>query len=454
MSASSCRLPFLTQILYLVVRVDSAVNTTEFIDWRNADARLILDETANHKQRAIQMYKKAQDLLLGDVYRDFLGYSLAFVFFYYLVVFACVAPSPALTCAVAFEICVYIAFLAYRINRRAAKSGDARRSVGAALILTIPGGYKLTRWFAAFIAVSGTALLFCALVDAFSFGFAAAGQNQAATFMYSRFPVSVLAGVNPGYTMELLSGAQMKAGRYADVEGLYKALYKVRERHFGARSEKICEIYADFGDLAERGGNNAKAEQLYVYAINLSNEIKVPQGCGKYLTKLGLLQAQQGKFDQALKNLAEAKSMRSRIFGPDSQKVADTLLATAKVHRLMGDDDGAKTLAEEASAILRALPKQEVNLALYSAFVSMFLMSSVYLLTGKNGLLTSLAVSRLQKAIVDERVSEVRKIELKSHLGVLKQYTASTKSGAQAARKDHEAAKLSLLILLTSQDLR
>lgn len=400
------------------------------------------------------MHKKAKNFFFSNTYRDILGYSLAFVFFYYLVVFACVAPSAALTCAVAFEICVYLAFLAYRIKRRAAKSGDARQSVTAALILTIPGGHKLTRAFAAFIAVSGTALLFCALIDALSFGFAAAGQNQTASFIYSRFPVSVLAGVNPGYTMELLSGALLKAGRHADVEGLYKALYEVRQRHFGARSEQICEIYADLGDLAERRGNTAKSEQLYVYAINLSNQIKVPQGCGKYLTRLGLLQAQQGKFDQALKNLAEAKSMRSRIFGPGSQKVADTLLATAKVHQLMGDDDGAKTLAAEASAISRALPKQEVNLALYSAFISMLLMSAVYLLTGKNGLLTSLAVSRLQNAIVDERVSEVGRIELKSHLGVLKEYTASTKSDAKAARKDHEAAKLSLLILLTSQDLR
>lgn len=399
-------------------------------------------------------HMKAKEFFVSPTYRDILGYSLVSVFFYYLVVFACVAPSPALTGAVAFEICVYLAFLIYRIKRRGAKSVHARQSVTSALLLTMPQGAQLSRLFAAFIAVCGTAVLFCALVDALSFGLAAARQNQAATFLYSRFPVSVLAGVNPGYTMELLAGAQLKAGRYTDVEGLYKALYKIRETQFGARSEQICEIYADFGDLAQRRGDNAGAEQFYVCAIDLSNEIKVPQGCGKYLTKLGQLQAQLGKFEQALKTLAAAKSMRTRIFGPRSQKVADTLLATAKVHQSMGDADGAKTIAAEALAINRALPKAEVNLALYSTFISIFLMAVAYLLTNKNGLLTSLAISRLQQVIGDDRVSTVRKIELQSHLKVLKEYTASSKSDAPPARNDHEAANLNVLILLTSQDLR
>ncbi len=89
-----------------------------------------------------------------------------------------------------------------------------------------------------------------------------AGQYKAASFMYSRFPVSTLAGFNPGQTMELLSGAKMKAGRYADVERLYEALFAIRVEHFGARSERICDMYADFGDLTQRRGEFEKGRAI------------------------------------------------------------------------------------------------------------------------------------------------------------------------------------------------
>lgn len=398
--------------------------------------------------------RKATRFFLSNDYRDILGYSLALVFFIYLVVFACVAPSPALTGAVAFEICVYFAFLTYRLKRRGAKSVHARQAVTSVLILSIPGAELVSRLCMALAALGGSVVLVCALVDVLSFGLAAAGQYKAASAMYSRFPVSVLAGVNPGYTMELLSGAKVKAGQYADVERMYQALYDIRAKHFGARSERICDMYADFGDLAERRGDVQKAEAYYVYAIKLSNEIKVPQGCGKYLTRLGQLQADHGRYEEALKTLTEARSMRSRIFGEHSQKVADTLLVTSRVHQKMGNGETAKALAEQALSIHHSAPKTEVSLALYSAFFSVFVMLATYLLTDKNGWLTKLAIAKAQNILSEDNVSPEKKVELETYLQVLKEFTASSKSKAAKASNNHEAAHLSLILSLTSQDLR
>lgn len=392
--------------------------------------------------------------LLSNNYRDILGYSLALVFFFYLVVFACVAPSPALTGAVAFEIVVYLLFLAYRIKTRNLKSVSARQSITTGLLLSFSGGEAIFSLCSVFMALILSLVLIGAIIDATSFGLAAVGRYDAAAFMYSRFPVSTLAGVNPGYTMELLSGAKMKAGHYADVERMYKALLDVRVKHFGARSERVCDIYADFGDLAERRGNWQKAEKFYDDAIKLSNEIKVPQGCGKYLTRLGQLQADHGRFDEALKTLAEAASMRSRIFGASSSKVADTLLVTAKVCQRMGQVQQAETLACQARMMFKALPKTEVNLAVYSAFASLFIICAAYLLTDKNGWLTRFAISRLETALRYESVSASKKEKLDSHLKVLKEFTASPKDNKGSLSNNHEATGLCLILSLTSQDLR
>lgn len=409
---------------------------------------------SKEKPRVFKVKSTILHFLLSSSFRDILGYSLALVFFFYLVVFACVAPSPALTGAVAFEIIVYALFLAYRIKRRKAKSVNARQSITAGLLLAIPGGEAIFSLCSAFMALIMSLVLVGAIIDAVSFGLAVVGRYNAAALMYSRFPVSTLAGVSPGYTMELLSGAKMKAGNYADVERMYKALLDVRVKHFGARSERVCDIYADFGDLAERRGDWQKAERLYVDAIKLSNEIKVPQGCGKYLTRLGQLQSDHGHFDEALKTLAEAASMRSRIFGDGSSKVADTMLVTAKVYQKMGHAQQAETLAFQARMILKALPKTEVNLAVYSALVSLLVMAAVYFLTDKNGWLAQFAVVRLESLLRRENISPSKKAKIESHLQVLTEFIASPKDSKRSLSNNHEGTGLCLILSLTSQDLR
>lgn len=269
------------------------------------------------------------------------------------------------------------------------------------MIQCFPGGTKIAAIFSAAVALVGSLILACALIDATSFGLALAGQYKAATFVYYRLPVSTLAGFNPGYTMELLSGAKMKAGHYNDVEKLYDALFAIRVKHFGARSERICDMYADYGDLAERRGDFEKAEQHYIHAIALSKEIKVPQGCGKFLTRLGQMKAQRGQFKDALEYLNEALSMRERVFGAQSQKVADTLFVLSKVHSDLGNTKTAETLTRQALGIRRLNASGTINLAFYSAFLTLSLMGVAYFSTRRKGWLTKFALKKLQLMIDD-----------------------------------------------------
>jgi tetratricopeptide (TPR) repeat protein len=402
--------------------------------------------------------RKALDFCLSSDFRDFLGYAFVGVFFFYLLVFVSTAPSPALIAAVAFEICVYAGFLAFRLKRRKAKSVHARQAVSATMLYFIPFGNRLARCLAASVAVFGTLVLLCVVIDAVSFGLAAAGQYKAATWMYTRFPVSQLAGFHPAHTMELLSGAKMKAGRFDDVEKLYDGLYEIRVANFGRRHERICDLYADRGDLSERRKKYVKAEEYYACAIGLSKEIGVPHGCGKYLTRLGELRAQQGRFAEALATLEEARDMRIKAFGAQSQKVADTLSATARVYSRMGNEREAQTVAHQALAIYRAQPKDELNLAFYSAIFSICIMAVGFVSTGKNGWMTRLAMSKIEVLLKGQTISPREQSELEERLHLLRQYAASGKSGDSdhgETRKDREVTQhCGLFLLLASQALR
>lgn len=402
--------------------------------------------------------RKALDFCLSSDFRDLLGYALVGIFFFYLLVFVSVAPSPALVAAVAFEICVYAGFLVFRLCRRKAKSVHARQAVSAAMLYFLPFANRLARCVSACIAVLATIILTCAVLDAVSFGLAAAGQYKAATGMYSRFPISALAGFHPAHTMELLSGAKVKAGHLQDAERLYHALYEIRIGHYGPRHERICDLYADFGDLAERGKDYDKAEKYYTDAIALSKEIQVPHGCGKYLTRLGELRARQGRYAQALAALNEARDMRAHAFGKNSQKVAETLSATARVYAAMGDKAQAESFARQALLIFRAQPKNELNLAFYSALFSISIMAFGFVLTGKNGWMTRLAVQKIECLLQGETVSPGERQQLEERLNLLEQYVSSRdsgKSGVGETRKDHEVTHgLGLFLLLASQDLR
>ena len=402
--------------------------------------------------------RKALDFCLSGDFRDFLGYAFVGVFFFYLLVFVSTAPSPALIAAVAFEICVYAGFLAFRLTRRQFKSNHARQAVFATMLYFIPFGNRLARCLAASLAVLGTLILLCVILDAVSFGLTAAGQYKAATWMYSRFPVSTLAGFHPAHTMELLSGAKMKAGKLDDVEKLYDGLYEIRVTNYGPRHERICDLYADRGDLAEHKKDYAKAEEYYAHAIALSKEIQVPHGCGKYLTRLGELRAQQGRFEEALATLREARDMRIHAFGAQSQKVADTLSATARVYSKMGYESEAQTVAHQALAIYRAQPKDEQNLAFYSAIFSICIMAVGFVSTGKNGWMTRLALRKIEVLLHGETISPHEKAQLEERHQLLKQYAATGKSGGfetGEARKDREVTQhCGVFLLLASQDLR
>lgn len=378
--------------------------------------------------------------LSSEIYRDILGYCFAFLFFYYLIAFAVVAPTNVLVGAVVFEVTLYLCFLAYKLRRRNMSAKTARQIIAKTFLRFIPNGLKVGRSLSASAAVLGSFVMVCVLIDAISFGFALSGNLSVATAFYQSLPVSTLIGCNPGYTLELLSGAKLKAGHYADVQRLYESLLVIRSKQKGLHSEPVCNLYADFGDLAERRKDFNIAEKYYLKAIELSNAIQVPQGCGKFLTRLGELKAAQGKYSEALAILQEAREMRAKIFGAQSQKVGETVMVMARVNRLMGNREKEAKLHIEVQKI-RARMRSEApqnSLVFSSALLSLFIMGAGYLVTARNGWATGVALQKLQRERRKKNISDKDIQEIQNELELLVDYSNGKRLASVSNQKKDE----------------
>ncbi|MBC8000232.1 MAG: tetratricopeptide repeat protein [Leptolyngbya sp.] len=237
------------------------------------------------------------------------------------------------------------------------------------------------------------------LVDAIPFGLAAAGRIKAAQNLYVSLPVSTIFGFHPAGSMELLAGANVKAKKYSSAERLYQSLFEIRKRFYGRESEPVADIYADLGNLYAKSKNVSSARDFYVKSILLSEKLKVSQGWGKVLNKLGQLEVEQGNFSASLAHYKDALKMREKIFGFDHPKVAETLVDMGALYHLMNDRLNENKCVDRARKIIKANQKPEFNSAFLGAFLSLSFFGLAYWLTSSNGYLTRLAFLKLQKRL-------------------------------------------------------
>lgn len=363
------------------------------------------------------MISKFWEYFRSDDFRDILGYSLAFVFFYYLTIFAFVAPSQELVFAVVIEISVYLTFLIYRLSKRKKVSTHARQIIANTLIDSFPAGSRLRKLMKILVPLALSLALVFSIVDAISFGLAAAGQVKAAQNLYISLPVSTIIGFHPAGSMELLAGANVKAKKFVSAERLYQSLFEIRKRFYGRESEPIADLYADLGNLYAKSKNVSAARDFYLRSILLSKKLKVSQGWGKVLNKLGQLEVEQGNFSVGLAHYKDALKMRERIFGFDHPKVAETLVDMGALHHLNNDRFNEELCVDRARKIIKANQKPEVNSAFIGAFLSLSFFALAYWLTSSNGYLTRLAFLQLQKRL--EQIPASEPGERNSMLGLL-----------------------------------
>ena len=283
------------------------------------------------------------------------------VFLVYLSVFACAQPSGPLIAAVLFEVVFFMSMLAYRIWR--SRTESARQAEAALQYLEHRS--KVVFFGRNGFALAGTILSACAcllmLTDLAALLLANSGQRQAAVSIYSLIAPPVVLGLHPAFTLEMLAGAYIQAGKFDKAEELEFTVVAIRKSVAGEKHELTAAIYADLGDLYRRAGKPNLAEASYRKSISLSKAIRYSRGYGSPLTKLASLLRDEQRFSQAEEAYGEALAVREKIFGKKSLKVAETLKEYSLLKLEEGQIAAAESMEKRADAITSGVAKRPVD---------------------------------------------------------------------------------------------
>lgn len=367
-------------------------------------------------------------------YSTALSVAVGLLVFCYFIIYATAYPSAELLRAIAFEVVIFIFVLAFKLRQNRSKATrlenmvldelgskwkalDFLRKTGSALVLTC--------WLSVtiFLMIDLTALT-AAWVGNYSlsnsiyvwhYGIgrslyaAVSGASEHAPSISNSSSISSsstlsIPGIHPAYSMEILTGAYIEAGKHAHARELTKELMAIRKQLFGVDSELYAGILADSANLYRKEGNFAKAEEISKQALAISRKVLKNTGMGQIITQVADNLRDQGKCSEAEPLYLEALQMREKQFGPGSVKAAETLVEYAKLLRLSGDPDGvakATRYQERADAILKRHETKSDPLASMLVTVLVFVASIVVskMLFGPRGYLTKVAMRRIEQSL-------------------------------------------------------
>lgn len=367
----------------------------------------------------------------------------------YLVPLATAHPAPELLSAIALESIWFVAYIGYSIYRLKSIKGKAQQAVVSELISQVKvlkQGRKIWRRLLTVTVISAWLIMMC---DLTAFLLAYTGHCAASAAIYRAVPVSTWLGLNVGASLEILGGAYVESAKYTEALPIYQEIEILRTAYYGADSDKIAALQADYGDLFVKMQKPKEAEIHYKLSIAMGNVARGNKGTGRAYTKLGILLANQGRYDEAAEHYETALAMRKEQFGANSPKVAETLFAYAvlleqrgKLENSAADIALSRQYTANAQEILNASRKQggETNLLPLIALPVSLVVS--WLLFGRRGYLTNLVVKRLK--------ARVERDQIKTEGD--KTNPPQTNNGLAPAKSNRERDLKTLILLLQYQD--
>lgn len=283
---------------------------------------------------------------MGAKNRDAKNYDLDFlmqvalnainvVFLGYLSIYASACPTPTLLGAVAFEFVFYLCLISYRIWRARQPKSKVQVQIDDLHNSCQPLG-RLRDAYRVSVIVISTAVSAYLLIDLAALSAARCGNLNLAAAIYRRISLFPAPSIHPGFSMELLAGAYIECRQYAKAEPCFLAAKNLRESLVGERSELAADIYANLGDLYEKEDENSKAESCYLKSIELAEALHLPQGYGSPMTKLAALYTKVRRYSDAEVAVKKALAIRTKLFGANSQKVAETRACYVQLLRAQG----------------------------------------------------------------------------------------------------------------------
>ncbi len=354
----------------------------------------------------------------------------AVLFLLYILLYAIACPRRELLLAAGCELLFFVVLCVWRYTRSKSADTRAKDAVVAQLTDEIrPLAAANSVYQYSFMAGW---LIVCVLatLDFASLTLAFAGNLKASELLYVNVPTMRLIGAHAGATAEILSGAYMSAGKPAAAEKLYGLIGDVRRKVYGPNSESSVGLLADYGDLYASQKRYSEAIPYYENSIAMSRKIRGATGYGRPLTGLANCFRELRQFGKAEGLYQEAIAMRSRLYGPRSEKVGATLKEYAELLRQVGRNDESSALLEKARLIDSLQKKDDNNPIPTLCLMAAVFMASFYLL-GRKGVLTRLATKKLQERVKNSTMPDA--VDLK-RLSVLLNYQG-LKADEQSTRE-------------------
>lgn len=331
-----------------------------------------------------------------------LGYVIAFLTLLYFIVYAFACPTKELVAAVALEVFVFIAVVGFRTRKKSRQSREAQQAVLDELSKQTKFTGGSWRFFKKGTIVVLSAVAVILGYDFFCLGLTLAQQFQPARVLYLANPIYRLPGVHSALSAELLAGAYIEAGQLAEAEKLSVFLLSIREDIYGKEHPMIAEMYGNFAFISLKKGDAKTAEQYAIQSIALWKKTSGYHHLGNALTKLGNALTMQKRYEEAQAAYQEALVMREKEFGKNSERVLKTLIELESCLKASGKLEAAKAIETRINSI------QEWQKAHMDTNNPWFLPISIlasfalsYVLLGPKGVLTNIALRRIEKRILE-----------------------------------------------------
>jgi tetratricopeptide (TPR) repeat protein len=327
-------------------------------------------------------------------------------------------PSQELIAAVSFEAALMVAVVYWRHLRKPVAITERKAQVLSWLRGEFPRTFWLQSFWHGTVAVTCIAAFVLISIEFTAFSLCAAGQRTAGENVYTVSPLSRWLSNRPAHSLEYLAGAYSQYGNYAAARPLYNSILHVRERCVADDHESLAEIWTDIGVLCAEHGDYEQSERALRKSLALATKAANENRAGRALTLLGNTLCERGKLREAEAMYTEALSMRTKKFGADSLKVAETLREYSLLLRYEKRTAEMKAVESRLWKILQLhrSDKEEVSPQLVS-MLSILIAGASWFFFGPVAPIESFARFALKRKAKRTVLSDEEK-ELSSMLGV------------------------------------
>jgi len=314
-------------------------------------------------------------------------------------------PSPGLVLALGLELGFFLFMLIFRNLNSKRKSEQKKKLVLDVLIRTTkPISIMRTIFDGCTVGILLVMIFFFAL-DLSALTAAIVGNFKYAKAAYIISPFPKFDGCHPALSLEIYSGACIESGRFKEAHKYTDFLLDLRKSIYGENDWRVGGMLGNLAGLYFKEGNFKKAIETYEESIRVCKNAEGDKHLGSAYTRLANSYRTVGEFDEAKANYEKALAMRIDEYGAKSLRVAETKFELANLLALTNQKSMAEKYRNDAQKIVIAQKKSKSNDLVPLISMIAFSLAISYFLFGKRGLLTGLAIKRIEQKISKEENS-------------------------------------------------